>query len=89
MGKSGPTRRAEQAAALLQTGVISDEYRQLDEGREDISESRANQATIHARQDLVLVYSMLCSAHDHTVKTNRLLIVCIVLLFMILISGSA
>lgn len=86
MHDTGPTGRARETAGRLQSLVISDDYRQLDEALDDYSSTRANQAAIHARQDLVLVFSMMCSMHDRAVNTNRLLFVCALLLLMILIA---
>lgn len=80
------TKRAAEQAGELQRGVIGDEYRQLDDPTDDYSDLRANQAVIHARQDLVLIYSMMNSLHDQAVITNRMLTVCAV--SFLILSGA-
>lgn len=89
MEQTGPTERATRESAILQTRLIGAELKQLDDQSNDYSERRANQAAVYARQDLVLIYSMICSAHDRAVTTNRLLMVCIALLVLILFAVSA
>ena len=62
-----PTKMAAARATELQRGVRWDEQES-----ETIADRRAVAvATVHARQDLILVYSMECDIHRQLVKISR------------------
>jgi|GEM_PF-4627020 hypothetical protein len=48
----------------LQLQVKSDELNQIDQGLE-YSDERVKVSIVHAREDIVLVYSRLCSINNH------------------------
>jgi hypothetical protein len=62
-----PTRAANHKAGKLQTSVRAGEFSSTTE----VTEESIGIATIHGRQDLVLVYSLQVSIHEQLVKISR------------------
>lgn len=62
-----PTREANERAGALQHKSFSEGY----ESQTDASPHAVAIATVHARQDLVLVYSLLVDCHRQSVKISR------------------
>lgn len=62
-----PTKDACNRAADLQRGSFSEGY----ESKTPADERAVAVATVHARQDIVLIYSMLTSCHDQSVRISR------------------
>ena len=68
--KSGH-KRAKWDTQWLQKDVIQDELEQLEKGLSDYDQPQVNQAIVHTRQDMVLVYGMLSSNNErlHSIDT--------------------
>ncbi|MCA6232448.1 MAG: hypothetical protein IM644_09215 [Phenylobacterium sp.] len=77
-----PTRKANQKAGAFQRGVRNQEAENRALGTFWNSDD-AIAATVHTRQDLVLIYSMLYSCHEQLVKISRgvwFIALCVVML---------
>lgn len=79
-----PTKKANAAASALQWTVIRDEY----DSTTTASERDVAVATVHGRQDLVLIYSMLTDNHRQLVTVSRGVWVAVFFLFLILAKPS-
>ena len=62
-----PTQEAHQRAAVLQSMGMNEAETSATEG----TPREVAIATIHGRQDLVLIYSMLSSCHEQSVNISR------------------
>ena len=62
-----PTREAIERAAALQRGS----FNEGDESHTEANERDVAVATVHARQDIVLIYSMLVDCHRQAVTVSR------------------
>lgn len=62
-----------EAAGSLQRAVMSSERTNLEKGLDDYTEEEVRQATVHTRQDLVLVVSYLSALNTQAATIRRLL----------------
>jgi hypothetical protein len=66
-------------ASILQRDVKSAEIDQLNQRLDDYDEATVNQAIVHTRQDMVLVYDMLTSNNKLLHRINKQLSILVVL----------
>jgi hypothetical protein len=62
-----PTRDAQRRAGALQLGSFNEAW----ESRTQADERAVAVATVHTRQDIVLIYSMLVDCHRQSVTISR------------------
>lgn len=58
-------------ASILQGEVIQTEVDQLNKGLDNYDEATVNQAIVHTRQDMVLVYNMLTNNNKLLHRINK------------------
>jgi hypothetical protein len=72
-------------AAELQRGVKSEERSQLETGIGSYTDEEARQAVVHARQDIVMVYSLLSSANQLLASIRFTLIVLTLIVIAVIV----